>query len=155
MTEDAANDERPVISLYHALLDRWNARDAVGMTSLVSPDGYIVGFDGSQLNGPAEIEATLREIFASHPTPPYVTKVRAVRFLSDGVAVLRAVVGMVPPGKKDLDPALNAVQTMVAERIDNQWRVAVLQNTPAAFHGRPELVEKLTRELSEALGQRN
>lgn len=31
-------------------------------------------------------------------------------------------------------------------------RVALLHNTPAAFHGRPELVEQLTRELTDALG---
>jgi hypothetical protein len=27
----------------------------------------------------------------------------------------------------------------------------LLHNTPAAFHGRPELVEHLTRELTDAL----
>jgi len=30
-------------------------------------------------------------------------------------------------------------------------RVALLHNTPAAFHGRPELAEELTRELTEVL----
>ena len=30
-------------------------------------------------------------------------------------------------------------------------KIALLHNTPAAFHGRPELVEQLTRELTEVL----
>jgi hypothetical protein len=29
--------------------------------------------------------------------------------------------------------------------------VALLQSTPAAFHGRPELAEQLTRELTAVL----
>jgi hypothetical protein len=32
-------------------------------------------------------------------------------------------------------------------RVDGQWRVALYQNTPAAFHGRPDLSEALTAEL--------
>ena len=144
-----------IISLYHALLDRWNARDAEGMAALVGVNGYMIGFDGSELNGPEEIKVNLGEILEHHQTPPYVSKVRSVRFLNDDVAVLRAAAGMIPSGQMDLDPSLNAIQTLVAHRDDGQWRVAVLQNTPAAFHGRPELVEKFTQELREAIGEAN
>jgi uncharacterized protein (TIGR02246 family) len=102
------------------------------------------------LNGRDEIEGALAQIFKDHPTPPYVTKVRELRFLSNDVALLRAVAGMTPPGKSDLDPALNAVQTMVASRQDGEWIVELFQNTPAAFHGRPEEAAKLTAELEMA-----
>jgi hypothetical protein len=54
---------------------------------------------------------------------------------------------MAPPGKTDLDPALNAVQTLVAAKDGGRWWIASFQNTPAAFHGRPELVEQMTNEL--------
>lgn len=110
-------------------------------------DGNVVGFDGSQMNGQMEIASQLSQIFADHMTAAYLGKVREVRFLTRDVAVLRAVVGMVPPGKQDINPAVNAVQTLVAVRDEGQWRIAVFQNTPAAYHGRPELVEKLTEEL--------
>jgi hypothetical protein len=58
---------------------------------------------------------------------------------------------MVPSGASDLDPALNAVQTLVASRRDDQWRIELFQNTPASFHGRPADSERLTRELREVL----
>jgi hypothetical protein len=32
-----------------------------------------------------------------------------------------------------------------------QLKIALLHNTPAAFHGRPQLAEKLTEELTEVL----
>jgi hypothetical protein len=58
---------------------------------------------------------------------------------------------MVPPGQSEINPAVNAVQTLVAVNQDSQWRVAIFHNTPAAFHGRPEASEQLTAELREAL----
>jgi uncharacterized protein (TIGR02246 family) len=84
-------------------------------------------------------------------TAPYVSKVRSVRLLSPDVAMLRAIVGMVPPGQPDLNPAVNAHQTLVATKRDGQWRIVLFQNTPAQFHGRPELVQQLTEELRQLL----
>jgi uncharacterized protein (TIGR02246 family) len=133
------------------LLDSWNRRDARSFASLLAKDASLVGFDGSQMNGRAEVESVLAKIFTEHPTAAYVSIVRSVRFLCPEVAVLCAVAGMVPPGKLDLNPAVNAVQTLVTAKQDGQWRVAVFQNTPAAFHGRPELSEKLTEELRQVL----
>jgi uncharacterized protein (TIGR02246 family) len=74
-----------------------------------------------------------------------------VRFLTPEVAVLRAVSGLVPPGQPDLNPAANAVQALIAVRQEDQWRIALYQNTPAQFHGRPELAQQLTDELRKLL----
>ncbi len=147
-----STDEGEVLSLYHEMLACWNRRNADDFAALFAEDGNSVGFDGSPINGRAEIAAVLRQIFADHPTAAYVGKVRDVRFLTPDVAVLRAVAGMVPPGQSDLNPAANAVQTLVAaKQQDGRWRIAVLQNTPAAFHGRPERRENLTEELRQVL----
>jgi uncharacterized protein (TIGR02246 family) len=145
------SDEREIRSLYQGLLEQWNRRSAAGFAALFAEDGNIVGFDGSQADGRAEIESHLRPIFQDHPTASYVGIVREVRFVTPDVAVLRAVAGMVPPGQSDINPAVNAVQTLVAVRYDDHWRIAVYQNTPAAFHGRPELGARLTNELRQAL----
>ena len=144
-------DEIEVHALYRQMLDGWNQRSAKDMASFFADDGNLVGFDGSEINGRAEIESHLRQIFADHATAPYVAKVRGVRFLTAEVALLRGVAGMVPPGQSDLNPAVNAVQTLVAARRDGTWRIALFQNTPAQFHGRPELVQQLTEELRQLL----
>lgn len=140
-----------VRALHRELLDRWNARDAHGFAALFVEDGSCVGFDGSQMNGRTDIETTLSRIFADHVTAAYIAKVREVRGLTPDSAVLRAVIGMVPSGKSDINPAVNAVQALVAARQAGQWRSAHFQNTPAAFHGRPELAEQLTEELRQVL----
>lgn len=133
--------------LYRRLHERWNARDADGFAALFEDEGHVIGFDGSEMYGPAQIAAELGRIFADHETAAYVAKVRDVRFLGEDIALLRAVVGMVPPGESDLNPNVNALQTLLATRADGSWRITLLQNTPAQYHGRPEAVEALTAEL--------
>ncbi len=143
--------EEQVYALYRRMLDGWNRRDAVLMAAQFEPNGNSIGFDGSQMAGQAEISAVLQQMFAQHATPPFVHKLKEIRFLTPDVALLQAIVGMVPPGKSGLEPALNAVQTIVAHRRDGLWRVSQLQNTPAAMHGQPQLVQQMTAELSAVL----
>ena len=144
-------DEIEVRELYRHMLDGWNKRSAGAFAAPIAEDGDLIGFDGSQLIGRAEIVSMLQRIFADHPTAPYVSKVKSVRFLSPEVAVLRAIVGMVPPAQPDLDPNLNALQTLIASKRDGQWRIVLFQNTPAQFHGRPDLVQQMTEELRQLL----
>lgn len=144
-------DEAEVSALYHRLLDCWKRQDADGYADLIAEDGNLVGFDGSQINGRAEIQSNLRQIFAHHQTSAYIGKIKEVRFLTPDVAILRAVVGMIPHGQSDIDPAVNAIQSLVAVKQDGGWQIALFQNTPAQFHGRPELAEALTKELRQLL----
>ena len=144
-------DEAVCRVLYHRLLDRWNERDGRGMAELFANDGCIIGFDGSQLNGRAAIEAEMLRIFELHTPAAFVGIVREVRRLTEDVELLRAVAGMVPPGSDDINPAVNAVQSLIAVRRDGEWKLALFQNTPAQFHGRPELADALTQDLRSEL----
>ncbi|MFC5649828.1 SgcJ/EcaC family oxidoreductase [Paenibacillus solisilvae] len=139
--------EAAVRELYLQLIGGWNDRNADIMSSAFAEDGELIGFDGSQLTGREFIASHVHGIFADHITPPFIYKIKSVRLLSSDTALLRAIVGMVPPGKSALDPKLNAHQTLVAVKQEEQWRAALFQNTPAQFHGRPDLVEQMSEEL--------
>lgn len=143
--------ERAVRELYDRLIEAWNKRNARDFALLFASNGSIVGFDGSQVNGQLEIGAHLSEIVSHHQTAAYVTIVREVRPLAADITLLRANAGMVPPGKDDINPDLNAVQSMVAARKNNKWEIALFQNTPAAFHERADLRKKLCEELRAVL----
>lgn len=138
-----------IIATYTRLLEAWNRRDATGFAALFTTSGIAIGFDGSQMPGRSEIVSSLVGIFAHHRTSSYVARVRAIQPLGADVAILHAVVGMVPPGKSGIEPAVNAVHTMVIMRDGAAACIALLQSTPAAFHGRPQLGEQLTAELTE------
>jgi uncharacterized protein (TIGR02246 family) len=139
-----------VRELYAHLLQAWNGRNAEDFSALFSADGTMIGFDGTAMTG-RQIPGHLKPIFADHPTATYVAKVREARELGSGAVLLRAIAGMVPPGRRELNPALNAVQTVVAERHDDGWAVVLFQNTPAQYHGRPEVVEGQRLELQSVL----
>jgi uncharacterized protein (TIGR02246 family) len=143
--------DREARELYRQLLEAWDKRNARDFALLFAPDGNIVGFDGTQVFGQAEVGAHVSEIFSHHQTARYVSIVREVRPVSDSATILTAVAGMVPPDKDDINPEVNAVQTLVAAKTAGGWKVALFQNTPAAFHGRPDDAKKLTEELRKSI----
>ncbi|HEV2016723.1 MAG TPA: SgcJ/EcaC family oxidoreductase [Gemmatimonadaceae bacterium] len=143
--------DRETRELYRQLLAAWDKRNARDFALLFASDGNIVGFDGTQVFGQAEVGAHLSEIFSHHQTARYVSIVREVRSLAEGATILSAVAGMVPPDKDDINPDVNAVQTVIAVKKAGAWKVALFQNTPAALHGRPDAAKKLSDELRAAL----
>jgi uncharacterized protein (TIGR02246 family) len=150
VTEDF---EAGIRGLYDAILAGWNAKDAQAFAEPFALDGEVIGFDGSQIAGRARIAQQMAQIFADHSTGSYVGVVRSVRRLGETAALLRAVSGVVPARKQDIDPDLNAVQSLLAQLRNGAWEVVLYQNTPAAFHGRPEVAEALTAELRRALAR--
>lgn len=146
-----SSDSHKVKEVYDRLIESWNSRSASGMAELFTEDGEMIGFDGSQSIGREEIFSHLAPIFKDHPTAPFVYKVKEVRFLDSMVAIVRAIAGMVPPGQTEINPNVNTHHTVIAIMKDEKWQVQLFQNTPAQFHGRPELVERMTEELRTVL----
>jgi len=141
--------EKAIRAIYRMLLESWNNNSAADFANLFSGDGNTIGFDGSQLNGRAQIEQELTQIFTSHTVAAYVGIIQEIRALEPDVFILRAVAGMVPPGKTKLMSERNAVQAMVLKKEKDGFVIALYQNTPARFDGRPELSKQLTKELQE------
>lgn len=138
-------------AVYEQLINAWNNRDARGMADLYANDGVHIGFDGSKTLGSEELLLHVKPIFDNHPTPPFISKVKDVRFLSSDVAMLSAIAGMIPPQQSEINPQLNTHQTLITVKTNGKWQIQLFQNTPAQFHGRPELVEQMTDELRNLL----
>jgi uncharacterized protein (TIGR02246 family) len=147
----AASKRSQLISLYEALIKSWNNRDAKAMAGLYATGGRQIGFDGSQVSGPGDIEKHLAPIFRDHPTPKFVFIIREVKLLGEAVGLVRAIAGMVPREGSAIDSSLNAVQTMLARKQRSLWKVELFQNTPARLDGRPDDVAAMTRELQSAV----
>jgi uncharacterized protein (TIGR02246 family) len=142
-----AMTENEGTALYATLITGWNDHDGTAMAALFAPDGVVIGFDGSVSSGKQAIGTEMSNIFADHQTGRYAVKVKSVRELGQHAMILRAIAGLVPPGQTAIKPETNSHQTVVVEDRDDQWRIVLFQNTPAQFHGRPDLVEAMTREL--------
>lgn len=151
MKEDYATSNGDQIEkLYQSLLESWNKNNASAFAKLFTEKGSTVGFDGSEMIGQRQIEKELTQIFSEHKVASYISIVREVRQLSSAVSLLRAVAGMIPPGQTEINPKVNVIQTLVAQKEEGEFKISIFQNTPAVFHGRPELNSQLTNELQEA-----
>jgi uncharacterized protein (TIGR02246 family) len=151
MNQEPVLSRAAVVALYTRLLEAWNRRDASGFAAQFADDGSTVGFDGSQLDGRSAIASELDRIFSHHTPATYVARVRELRTLGSGAVLLRAVAGMVPPNGSAIKPDVNAIQSLVVTAEDGAPRIALFQNTPAQFHGRPALAEQLTAELQRVV----
>jgi uncharacterized protein (TIGR02246 family) len=154
-TRAKQNDENKVRLLYKKLLGSWNNHSAGDFANLFAGNGNSIGFDGSQMNGRKQINDEINQIFVYHKVSSFVGIIREIRSLSPTVFILRAVAGMVLPGQSEINPAVNAIQTLIAQKEQEQFCIALFHNTPAAFHGRPELSWQLTEELQQVLKQQN
>jgi uncharacterized protein (TIGR02246 family) len=141
-------DRDRCVAVYTALLQAWNDRNANRFADFFTADAVVIGFDGSLMTGRSDIVRQMASIFASHSTATYVAAVRDVAAVRPGVALLRAAAGMVPPGGGTLIDKVNAQQSVVIVDESGAAKVALFQNTPAAFHGRPQAVERMTDELT-------
>jgi uncharacterized protein (TIGR02246 family) len=139
-----------VLEIYQRLLQRWNERDAEGFAALFADDGHAIGFDGSAMEGRAEVASTLAAVFQNELTGIYVATIREMRGIAPGVILLRSIVAMVPPDSVNLNLSVQAVQSVVFVQRGDVVQIVLLQSTPAALHGRPEVAELLALELEAA-----
>jgi uncharacterized protein (TIGR02246 family) len=138
-------------NLYRALLGAWNSYDESDFAAAFAPNGTMIGFDGSTVTGREEIRSHLSSIFSDHQPARYVGKVQEIKRFPPDVAFLRAHVGMVPPAASELEPATNAIQTLLAVKGGGELQIQLFQNTPAAFHGRRDAARRFTADLAEVL----
>src|SRR4051812_41321915 len=88
-------DELAVFELYHILIEAWNKKDARRFAKLFSGTAFVIGFDGSEMRGQAQIEEELKTIFSHHATGIYKMKVRDVTHLAEHCLLLKAISGMI------------------------------------------------------------
>jgi uncharacterized protein (TIGR02246 family) len=146
------DDDVTIRSLYFQMIDGWNKGKGDDFAAPFTEDGDLVGFDGTHLKGRQEIASFHQQLFDTFlKGSRLVGKVRSVRFLTAGVALIHAISGTMMAGQSDIDPERNSIQTLVAIKSNGQWHLAAFQNTRAQFLGRPQEFQVLTEELRQEL----
>lgn len=148
---EQSDAEQKTRDLYARVHEGWNSQSGDAFAAPFADDGTAIGFDGSVHSTRDGIASELSEIFADHEVGRYISVVESVRLIGNGAGVLRTIAGLVPPDKARIRPETNTHQTLIAEHVDGRWQVVLFQNTPAQFHGRPELAEAMANELQQEL----
>jgi len=123
-------DEAAVRAVYQQFMDGWNQGSGAALAAVFTEDGDLVGFDGTHFKGPQEIAPFHQQLFDKWlKGSRLVGQVKDVRFLSSDVALMHAVGGTVIRGKSEPVPERDSIQTLVAARQGDEWRLAAFQNT--------------------------
>lgn len=145
-------DEAAIRDLYQQMIDGWNAGSGEGFASVFAEDGEQVAFDGTRYHGRVEIAAAHQQLFDTWVKGSrLVGKVLDVRLLTPDVAQMNTIGGTILAGQSDIDPDRNSIQTFIAVKRDDAWRVAAFNNTRAQYLGRPDEAQALTDELRSLL----
>jgi uncharacterized protein (TIGR02246 family) len=138
MLDDApATDEAAITALYQRALDGWNEGSGAAFAAAWADDGQLIGFDGTQLKGRAEIAAFHEPLFTTYlKGTRLVGSVRDVEFPAPDVAVFHADGRTIMAGASEPTPERDSIQTMVAVRRAGAWELLAFQNTRVRPMGR-------------------
>lgn len=131
------SEETAVRAVYQWLMDGWNAGSGEAFAAPFAEDGDLIGFDGTHLKGRQKIAPFHQRLFETHlKGTRLVGRVKSVRFVSAGVALVHAVGGTVMRGRSAPSPGRASIQTIVAVKQGDEWRIAAFQNTRVRPMGR-------------------
>jgi uncharacterized protein (TIGR02246 family) len=129
-TRAGSTDQQSVRALYQQFMDAWNQGDGAALAAVFTDDGDLVGFDGTHLRGRVVIEEFQQKLFDKYLKGTRLTgAVNGVRFLHANTAVMHAIGGTIMKRKTKPARARESIQTLVATRTDDGWRLAAFQNT--------------------------
>jgi uncharacterized protein (TIGR02246 family) len=123
------SEERALHGMVYQLEAAWNAADATTFAALFADDADFIHILGGYYAGRAAIEAGHRMIFGTIYKGSTVRySVEKIRFLRPDVAIilLRQFLQF-PEGGAAGD--VEARPTIVAEKVDGNWRITAMQNT--------------------------
>lgn len=111
-------------------VDGWNRGDGDAVASVYADDGVLVAGHGVVKRGRAQIASYHEDLFATAIKGTRLTaKVTNIRFLDATTVILQTEGGILWPGETTLASGNRGIQSFVAVKKDNQWRVVLFQNT--------------------------
>ncbi len=123
------SEERALHGMVYQLEAAWNAADSASFAALFADDADFIHILGGYYTGRVAIEAGHRMIFGTIYKGSSVRySVEKIRFLRPDVAIifLRQYLRFQEGGAAS---ELEARPTIIAEKVDGNWRIAALQNT--------------------------
>ncbi len=124
------SEERALHGMVYQLEAAWNTADGTSFAALFAEDADFIHILGGYYTGRAAIEAGHRMIFGTIYKGSSVRySVEKIRFLRADVAIvlLRQFLQFQEGGAAASE--LEARPTIIAEKRDGKWQIALLQNT--------------------------
>jgi uncharacterized protein (TIGR02246 family) len=133
----AEADTAELNDLYRGVLEGWNRGSGEAFAAGWAEDGHQIAFDGTHFASRAEIARFHDELFHTHlKGTRLVGRVTGVMFPAPDVAVLHARGSTLMAGAEAPAPERDSIQTIVAVRRDDEWKILAFHNTRIRPMGR-------------------
>jgi uncharacterized protein (TIGR02246 family) len=133
----SVTDAAALHALYARTMDGWNQGSGPAFAASWAADGHLIGFDGTHFTSREEIARFHEDLLRTHlQGTRLVGRVTGVTFPAPDVAVLHARGGTIMAGGSEPAPERDPIQTLVAVRSDDGWRLVAFQNTRVRPMGR-------------------
>lgn len=122
-TAPAGAEEAAIRDVFRAVSQAWAEGDSAAFTSWYAPEASVI-LPGTELIGREQIGGTMAGAFAGplHGTRR-IHDVRAVRLITDGVALVRTSSATLPAGQDEPAPEQRETVTWVLARHDGRWLI--------------------------------
>jgi uncharacterized protein (TIGR02246 family) len=129
-TTTTPDDTTELRALVDAAFAAWGRNDAAAYAACFTPDSDYVAFDGTRLRGRAANEKLHADLFAGVLRGTRIVgEVDDIRLLGPDVALVHTHGAVLFPWQQQTPRARASIQTMIAVRTDEGWRLAAFHNT--------------------------
>ena len=123
--------EKEVLSVPLRLVAAWAKYDSDAVANVFLKDGVLILPGDVLKKSRDDIQAFMAAAYAGPFKGTRVVGAAVdVRFVSDEVALLRTHGGILGPGHTEIVPAMAVRSTWVVVKTENDWKLAVYQNSP-------------------------
>ncbi len=131
---DEIEERNQIENVIKTLVDAWTKGDAEMFASPFSSDADFTVWFGLKLNGQKEIAFGHNIIFNDfYANTVWDLKIEKIRFLGQDVALVHCSGAILKEGNvSPTEP--DAVPLLVFNKINNEWEIIALQNTPFAVN---------------------
>jgi uncharacterized protein (TIGR02246 family) len=121
-------DEQAIRALIDHQVTGWDTGDPDAYVSVFTPDADYVTFLGSRHKGRAAIASSYAPLFSKLHGTRLRTQITQLRYLAPDVALIQAQAAVIRQGSR-WNRRGERVNTSIAVRTDDGWRLAASQNT--------------------------
>ncbi len=122
-------DEDAVRSLFEQMVEGWNEGSGEAFAAPFADMVDFIAFDGTHVTAKAQIASGHQELFDRWLKGSRLTGEASVRFLTGDVALVLGRGGTVMRGRARPAPERDSIQTLVAVRGADGWKLTSFHNT--------------------------
>lgn|SRR5579875_1070426 len=129
-TNDRSADENALHDLFQQLQEAWNQGDGHAYAAFFTEDADYINVTGAYLKGQQAIATVHQQLFETLFQGSQLEGfVKQIRFLHEGIALLHLHGRPRVPGQEISAPEQYSIQTLVAIKRADGWRITAFHNT--------------------------